>query len=206
MPYEDIPERCPTCGSVPVFLPRICEGCGEEFLAARNQLKLGRARFCSRRCLGIWRRKPRVDVEERFWAKVVKTDSCWIWTAGKTVGGYGSFRIRHPRTKTLAHRIAYELTYGSIPDGLFVCHRCDNPPCVRPDHLFLGSSAENTADAKTKGRITGRPRGTTLSAEAARAIRRAHTLGHSQARLARAYGVDRLTIRNVLIGKTWKTT
>jgi hypothetical protein len=79
---------------------------------------------------------------------------CWLWTAGKAHYGYGRFRWRGPQRR--AHRVAYELFVGEIPDGLFVCHHCDNPPCFNPKHLYLGTQAENMRDAKKRGRMRGR--------------------------------------------------
>ena len=90
--------------------------------------------------------------EIRFWEKVNKTDTCWLWTAQRTTGGYGVFRIRNPRAQTTAHRVAWEMAHGPIPDGLNVCHHCDTPSCVRPDHLFLGTQRENLRDMTVKGR------------------------------------------------------
>lgn len=93
---------------------------------------------------------------ERFWKKVQKTDWCWIWTASFFTNGYGQFRhgSRTDGTRKLdhAHRMAYRLEVGQIPEGMLVCHKCDNKKCVNPDHLFLGTSKDNTQDMIKKGR------------------------------------------------------
>lgn len=94
--------------------------------------------------------------ESRFWSKVSKGDGCWEWTGYRLKNGYGQFRPG-PGQRTKAHRYSYELAYGPISDGMFICHHCDNPPCVRPDHLFVGTPADNSHDRDIKGRgIRGR--------------------------------------------------
>lgn len=92
----------------------------------------------------------------RFWSKVHKTGSCWLWKAGVDIGGYGVFTFKGKSVK--AHRVSYELAYDPIPEGLFVLHKCDNPPCVNPKHLFVGTIAENNADRNNKGRTVA-PKG-----------------------------------------------
>lgn len=92
--------------------------------------------------------------ERDFWSRVNKGSlegDCWLWMGGHTQTGYGIVSAS-PNTWRIAHRLAWELTFGEIPKGLFVCHKCDNPPCVRPDHLFLGTANDNMQDKIVKGR------------------------------------------------------
>jgi len=96
------------------------------------------------------------DLRERFWARVRKgrgAKACWEWQGPPARSGYGQLSARcispHP---VLTHRLAWVLTYGEIPEGLYVLHKCDNPVCVRPDHLFLGTQDDNNADRQAKGR------------------------------------------------------
>jgi len=86
----------------------------------------------------------------RFFDKVHKTDSCWNWTAS-TRNGYGAFKINGKVEG--AHRVSWVLNNGEIPEGLFVCHKCDNPRCVNPEHLFLGTASDNMKDCYNKGRL-----------------------------------------------------
>lgn len=104
----------------------------------------------------------RADGCERFWSKVDKSGDCWIWKAGRGGHGYGIFKVAAYRS-AYAHRVAWELTNGPIPPtegyhGTCVLHRCDNPACVNPSHLFLGTAADNAADREAKGRLPHTPR------------------------------------------------
>ncbi len=92
-------------------------------------------------------------MEKRFWAAVLKTNTCWLWQNVLDKDGYG--KINYPGPKAgyeRAHRYSWELHYGSIPEGMQVLHNCDNPLCVNPGHLFLGTNVDNAADRVSKGR------------------------------------------------------
>ena len=89
---------------------------------------------------------------KRFLSKIRKSKNCWIWKCYKNKHGYGVFRLSTVRKQVFAHRYSYTLNYGEFDKKLFVCHRCDNPSCVRPDHLFLGTALDNNRDSLLKGR------------------------------------------------------
>ena len=126
-----------------------CEGCGRPLTPPQQ-------RFCALACYHRWQAaEASTGIVARFWAKVHKTPTCWFWT-GSALKGYGQFTIKapgHPQRHVYAHRVVWEQTNGPITDNLYVLHKCDTPLCVRPDHLFLGTQAENLADARQKGRL-----------------------------------------------------
>lgn len=145
----------------------------------------------------------------RFWEKAAKSEGCWEWTGAKDRKGYGRFSVIGSRA-VFAHRKAWELTHGVdlSPDQL-VCHHCDNPGCVRPDHLFLGTPKENTADMYRKGRARfcppkGEAHGQTkLTAEQVADIRRRRRDGESAIQLGREYGISATTVYNIQRRKVW---
>lgn len=138
---------------------RTCETCGTPFYANASRRRDG-GKLCSMAC------RTRDTCIRRFWAKVTQDGPvpvhrpelgpCWLWLAATNPSGYGKMsKGGHAAPLVAAHRLSWELHYGPVPDGLFVLHRCDNPPCVRPDHLFLGTHDDNMADATAKGRMRG---------------------------------------------------
>lgn len=138
----------------------------------------------------------------RFWLSVAKAEGCWLWRGNCDTKGYGKFHVSGRAYR--ATRVAYALTKGPIAAGLLVCHACDNPPCCNPDHLWLGSDADNARDMVEKGRASRRAGVANtrcrLSPDQVRSIR--HD-SRSHRRIARAYGVGRTTVRNIQDGITW---
>jgi hypothetical protein len=95
---------------------------------------------------------PHCTPDDRFWAKVLKTDDCWLWTGALSRRNCGYGRLRFKGRMVAAHRLSWQLTQGQIPRGLHVLHLCDEPQCVNPSHLFLGTQSENNRDMAEKGR------------------------------------------------------
>jgi len=164
-----------------------------------------------------------LNPDSRFWSHVQKSDGCWTWTAARNRDGYGTvaFRDGGQRVHMMAHRYSWKLANGEIPKGLLVLHECDNPACVRPDHLFLGTDLDNMRDMSAKGR--GRPKRTPpkqrtqkqgyrrtgdrhpnakLTDEQIRKMRAEYVGGGSveHQRLADMYGVCRRLVRAILSG------
>lgn len=141
------------------------------------------------------------DFKSKFLAKTIAGDGCRIWTAGKFKSGYGKLRVG-ART-CYAHRVAYEMFCGPIPDGMVVCHSCDNPACVSHEHLFLGTHADNVRDKIAKGRgARGTMQGSAkLTDKDVLAIRASK--GVTQQLLGEQFGVHQVTISKIRLGERW---
>lgn len=153
-----------------------------------------------------------VAAEARFWSRVDKGTDCWTWTGTTTPQGYGMLRLGGGRGRPIGvHRVSFIIANGSIPEGLDILHRCDNPPCVRPDHLYAGTHSRNMQDTYDRGRhrsmadtIRGeRNVNARLTDSDVIAIRAARSTGAKLAELGRVYGVDQSTIWKVVNHKAW---
>lgn len=185
-----------------------CGFCGNPLRKRDWEVRRSSNVFCNRVCMGRANgahavlARTRESVESRFWGKVHKTPECWLWTGGHFADGYGA--IRHNNKPTGTHRLSWEMHNGPIPNGLCVLHHCDNPPCVRPDHLFLGTKKDNAVDMGQKGRNyfpeDFGARNRKLDETKIRSIRASCD---SPAALAQEHGVSRRTISKVLNRETW---
>ena len=159
------------------------------------------------------------DYADRFWHKVnragpvvrAELGPCWTWTGRRYRDGYGEFRRSELGVvrRVASHRVAWELTNGAIPTGLLVLHRCDNPPCCNPDHLFLGNTKDNVLDMWAKGRgvvPVGHLANAILSADDVQVLRAFAGIGLTYQHLADRFGVSPTTVREAATGRTWVET
>lgn len=145
-----------------------------------------------------------MSLQDRFWSKVKKTPSCWLWT-GSTRLGYG--RVKQGGKLLSAHRVSWELTQGQVPGGLCVLHRCDVRNCVNPRHLFLGTEVDNRRDCIRKGRAVFRKGAThpstKLTPKTAAQIRVDYRMGYYQVEIARKFNLSQTHVSRVIRGESW---
>lgn len=149
-------------------------------------------------------------VAEKFWARVNKSDDCWVWGGYLLPNGYGVTSRTKDGAKALAHRAAWQLVNGPIPRGMDICHTCDNPSCARPEHLFVGTRSDNMRDCASKNRLlgsNGKCRGENhpshkLTWDKVREIRARSNESHSA--LGREYGVTHRMIRLIRLNEVWR--
>lgn len=151
-------------------------------------------------------------LDERFWSKVNKntTSGCWEWTANRNNKGYGMFSVSSYAGKQLAHRLSFKDANGPLERGALVLHNCDNPKCVNPAHLRIGTHKDNVADMDQRNRrVTNPPRGeeaynSILSDYQVVQMRRAYISGVSKTEIASANGMSKASIDDITSGRSWK--
>jgi len=183
-----------------------CAQCGQTFWRdRRNTLAYwGKAKFCGRRCAGVFNaarlRAIRLTLEQAFHARVHKGAECWRWTGSQDKDGYGI--LTYGKRTYRAPRLALRFDGRPVPTGKYACHHCDNPACVRPDHLYHGTPKQNSKDAATRDRaIRGeRQHMAKLTEAAVREIRASRT---PDLVLAQKFGVSRSAVSLARAGRTW---
>ncbi len=183
-----------------------CGSCGKSFLVYQHLIRVGKGKYCSRACQDKGRSD--VPIESRFWARVEKTDGCWIWNGPHGKRGYGNLCCGPIGNRRIegAHRYSWELHNGPIPNALQVLHHCDNPRCVRPDHLFLGTAQDNVDDKCQKGRC---PTGVNNPAAKVNErdvieIRYLAAAQIPQVAIAEMFGIKQSTVSCIALRKIWK--
>lgn len=186
-----------------------CAFCGADIVRLTCQIKAERV-YCNRRCQAKGSPPPppqHPPLADRFWAKVDKTPGqgpkgeCWEWR-GMRKEGYG-YITRNGR-RQIVSRVSWEIHNGSIPPGMEICHHCDNPPCVRLDHLFAGTHQENMADMNNKGRWNKTMGNTILNEAQVREIRERYARGGTTyVALGEMFGVGSSAINHIIHRRTW---
>lgn len=185
-----------------------CESCGREFQfnACPSNVRLGRGRFCSKTCQIAWQRVP---LRTRFEKHIGPTTDtgCILWMGTISEGRYGVIHAGGKDSPRIyAHRLAYEIANGPIPDGMSIMHSCDNPRCINAEHLSPGTITDNMTDKihknrQAKGEVVASSK---LTVAAVREIRERHAGGDAATHLARDYGVSIRCIGKITKRDTWR--
>ena len=191
------------------YIDRTCEQCGHPYRITQRQASSGIRRYCTPECRFA---SQQVDPVTMFHRRAIKRGGCWEWDGKTDRRGYPFFELRREGRIVMhrAHRLSYEIHVGGIPHGMSVLHRCDNPPCTNPDHLFVGTARDNSDDKGSKDRQAkgGRlPQTKLTTAQVSDILSRLaiHPRQRGTAtKIAHAFNVSRATISDIERGISWK--
>ena len=199
----------------------VCEKCGIKFVVKKGHEF---RRFCSKKCWYDWNAKnmrafnnkrfnwknaTTEEAEQRlkqnYESKVIRKEGCWDWKGAFDKDGYGMFSSGYHRHMK-AHRYSYLMHYGDLPKNMLVCHKCDNPKCTNPEHLFLGTYKINATDAKNKKRTTFGSKNpmSKLTEEQVIEIKKMLLLEIPGTKIAKKFNVSQISISNIKLNKAWK--
>jgi hypothetical protein len=181
----------------------ICKICKNKFFIWICRVRLGRGKFCSSKCYYESRRDKR-DLNIIFEDKIDKTDGCWLWKGGKVSSGYG--RFKYFGESFSAHRLSWVLFRGSIPNGKFILHKCNNPICVNPDHLYIGDQFQNMQDRKINHKyFSGESHfNAKFTNKEVMSIRNLYAEGMGSCKIGKMYQVNRSTILRIAKERTYQ--
>lgn len=147
-------------------------------------------------------RKITKTFHERLWSKIQigNPENCWEWSGARQERGHGVIKITGEKKNMLVHRAVFEEIHGPIPDGVLICHTCDNPPCCNPNHLFSGTQVDNMSDCSEKERIFKMK----LTYDEVKKMKQMRMAGMNWSAIGRAFNVHRSTAKCAVTGKTWK--
>lgn len=181
-------------------IPIVCLQCNTVFFCWPYKAKS--AKFCSNTCSGAYKSTQALN---RFWSNVVKSEGCWNWIGGKDKDGYGKLQLYGASLR--AHRFAYKLYKGHIDDTLMVLHTCDNPSCVREDHLYQGTNEDNVQDRIIRQRQQSQwgeaNPAAKLSTEIVLEVRRLWASGVRQVDIGKLFDIDPKYISSIVNNKCW---
>lgn len=190
-----------------------CLNCSTKRIVAMSDIKRGGGKFCSNKCSVVYTapergKKISGDPKKRFFSNIIREKEwkkCWVWLGLKSRQGYGRMTIN--KKQKLAHRYSWEIYRGQIPDGMFICHKCDNPSCVNPRHLFVGDRFDNAKDMVKKGRNRddkgSKHPSAKLTEEQVIHIRKRIEDGEMQINLAKEFNVHKATISMIKRRENW---
>jgi len=175
-----------------------CVYCRDEFSTLKTEIKRGKGKFCSRACANKGALRKSLSIKEILYKNISpesNSHGCWLYTK-LIMKGYGHLNING--IKVPAHRVSYELHNSSIPQGMYICHKCDVRECVNPHHLFVGTHLDNMQDKVHKGRAARK-----LDYENVIEIKRRIANGESDSIISKDYNVNRQTINKIRLKQLW---